>query len=178
MRSAHAYKSHNTSEHTQNQYGRTSYQQSSEDPRLYRHDSGRSAASARTASVSSRRRKGKALQISRGTMLECGLVFALVMVYIFLHAAALATAFRSRQLDDEISEAQSSMHRDFSRIAVITSPDIARHIAETRGFQKVTPDRIDDLTVFRAERVATRPVSGATANKPVRIVLAPSPATP
>lgn len=178
MRSAHAYKSRNTSGHTQNQCGRTSYQQSSEDPRLYGQDSGRRAASAGTAPASSRRRKGQALQVSPGTMLECGLVFTLIMVYIFLHAAALATAFRSRQLDNEISEAQSSMHRDFSRIAVITSPDIARHIAEIRGFQKVTSDRIDDLTVFRAERVATRPVSGATATKPVRIVLAPSPPTP
>jgi hypothetical protein len=105
-------------------------------------------------------------------MFVSGFSFALVMVYVFLYAATLATAFRGRQVDGAIYDVQSGIHRNFSRFAVITSPDVARQTAASRGLQKVTSDQIDDLTVPVPKHYAGS--QGSPSDRPVRVVLVPS----
>jgi len=138
-----------------------------------------------SAPISRRRSQSPELHLTVCTVGCCGLAFSLVMIYTLLHAATLAMAFRGRQLDNHISFEQSSLHADYSRIAVITSPDKAREVALARHLQKVLPEQIDDQSVSGPQHLAVRTdkatdtadsVAAAPKKypeaKPIRIVLA------
>jgi len=92
---------------------------------------------------SRRRARCADLRIGLSAVTQWGIAFALIMFYIFLHAATLANNFRARQMDKEISLEESSLHEDYSRLALFTSPEQARKVALAHNLMKIMPEQVD-----------------------------------
>ncbi|MBI3922987.1 MAG: hypothetical protein HY318_16315 [Armatimonadetes bacterium] len=111
----------------------------------------------KSAPVSPRRKHGQPLIWNLSYVAAWGSVFTLVMVYTLINAAAFAFAFCGRQLDNTIAGVNNDLNLMHSRIARVTSPDMARQVAASKGWQRVSTEQIDDLTIPATTNLAEQP---------------------